>query len=513
MSVIGTIVEAIAPVRITGMAVACRLARVAKSLNTKKGSGTIHRASLKGRTNLLFALALAIALLNLQANSVLRALAQSNSPAPSSAANESNSLTLPLAVEIALKTNPLIRATTYGREMADAQLAEARASKLPFAQVSETFTRSNNPVFVFGSLLEQGRFGPQNFDPEFLNNPDALNNFRTSLSFRFPLFDQKQSDTRINQARIIQQQADCDRQTAEQRLRFEVLRAYYGLLVAEAKREVNDEAVKMAEADVKRIRDLFDEGMVVQSDLLAAEVQLAEFRQQQIQAEGDIITATAALNTALGISADTPQKIAGHLLERSFDIEKQDVLIRIALDNRPDFKRAELALKLSAERKRGTRAEYLPRVELFGAMGASSHGIKDGGSDYTVGASVTFTLFDVGRSARLKQARAAEAISAAEQEQKASQIRFEVIRAYQQFVSARERVAVAARVVEQAKEALRIVQDRYSEGLTTITEVLRAETTFVRARMTLLSARYDHYIGYATVLLATGRLNDVQAFA
>ena len=86
------------------------------------------------------------------------------------------------------------------------------------------------------------------------------------------------------------------------------------------------------------------------------------------------------------------------------------------------------------------------------------------------------------------------------------------MRAYQQYVSARERLKVASRVVEQAREALRIVQDRYQSGLTTITEVLRAETTFVRSRMTVLSARYDHYVGYAGLLHSTGMLTDVQSF-
>jgi outer membrane protein TolC len=56
------------------------------------------------------------------------------------------------------------------------------------------------------------------------------------------------------------------------------------------------------------------------------------------------------------------------------------------------------------------------------------------------------------------------------------------------------------------------VQDRYHEGLTTITEVLRAETALVRARMNVLAARHDYYIGYANVLLTSGRLTDVQAF-
>ena len=87
-----------------------------------------------------------------------------------------------------------------------------------------------------------------------------------------------------------------------------------------------------------------------------------------------------------------------------------------------------------------------------------------------------------------------------------------MVRAYQQFISARERLQVVSQTTTQASEALRIVQERYREGLTTITEVLRAQLALVRARTDVLTARHDHYVAYANVLLATGRLKDVQQF-
>lgn len=439
----------------------------------------------------------------------LRAVSAQAVPSPQTA---SDALSLPRAIEIALRSNPMIAATGSGQEMADAQLGEARAGRLPLVQLGETFIRSNNPVFVFGSLLEQGRFGPQNFDPFLLNNPDPLTNFRSAITFRFPLFDQRQSDTRISRARIGQQQAERQRESVEQRIRFEVLRTYYGVLVAQLNKEVADEAVKSAAADVKRIGDLVDTGVVVQSDSLSAEVQQAEFRQQQIQAEGDLMVAWAALNTALGVLIDTPQKVTGELGEKTFNVGTQSELIGLALERRADLARADLSLNSSKEQTRGARGEYLPRLDVFGTYGVSTHNLANGSSDYTVGASLTFNLFDAGRSARLKQARAAEDAAAAEAESLASQIRFEVVRAYHQYISAHERVSVAARAVAQASEARRIVQDRYQAGLTTITEVLRAETAYVRSRMSLLAARYDYYIGYANVLMTTGQLTGVDDF-
>ena len=103
-------------------------------------------------------------------------------------------------------------------------------------------------------------------------------------------------------------------------------------------------------------------------------------------------------------------------------------------------------------------------------------------------------------------------MAVAEQEQLTNQIHLEVVKALQQYLSARNRLTLAAQTVNQARETLRIVQDRYQEGLTIITEVLRAQTALVRSRLQLLAARYDHYIGYALLLRATGQLGDVQPF-
>jgi outer membrane protein len=432
--------------------------------------------------------------------------------APAITAASEQTLSISEAVEIALARNPLTRATAAGRQLADAQLAAARATRWPMFQVSESWTTSNNPVFVFGSLLEQGRFGPQNFLINSLNNPDALTNFRGGLSVRVPLFDQRQSKARIDVAKLGQQQADQQTELVAQRIRFEVLKSYYGVLLAQSRVVIADEAIEIGVSDLKKIKDKFETGFVVRSDLLAAEVQLAEFRQQKIQAEGEVATAQAALNTALGLPVNSTHTITDELSARVFEIETAEELKRQALRNRPEYARAMLVVLGNERQVRGARDEALPRVDAFSSVGMSGRSPVTGSSDYAVGASVTVSLFDAGRRARIDQAQAAEAIARAEQEHLANQICFEVVSAYQQFVSAREQLLVVAQTSTQAREALRIVQDRYHEGFTTITEVLRAELALVRARTDIQKARHDHYVAYATVLLATGRLKDVRPF-
>ncbi len=421
-------------------------------------------------------------------------------------------LTLPLAVELALRTNPLTRASASSREIAEAQIAEARAGRLPLVQVSETFSNGNNPVFVFGSLLEQARFTPQNFSLPLLNNPDPLTNFRFGVTVKAPLFDQWQAATRIKRARLARQQADAQTSQVEQHVRFETLRGFYGLLLALEKKLVAGDAVRLAEADVKLSRDRVEAGTAVASDQLAAEVQLAESQQQVIETESEVMTAEAALNTALGLPLNTRRQLDGDLRERQFEIGRQEELIGLAIENRPDLIRSGLIATSSEVQARGARNEYLPRVDFLGTAGASRNNWINGSTDYLIGVSVTFNLFDAGRNARIAQARASASLAASEQQHLINQISLEVVRAYQHYVSARERLKVAERIISQASEGLRIVKDRYQEGLTTITEVLRSETTLTRARLSLLSIRYEYYIGYASVRLSTGRLTDVRAF-
>jgi outer membrane protein TolC len=421
-------------------------------------------------------------------------------------------LTLSRAAEIALTNNPATKRSRSGRKMAAAQLEQAESARMPSLQLAETFINSNNPVFVFGSLLEQGRFTAANFAIQSLNHPDPLNNFRTALLFNLPVFDQKQTGTRIAQARIAGQQADLEEERTLQEVRFQVIKAYYGVVLAQARDRVARETVASAEAEVKQISDRFDEGLIVRSDLLAAEVQLSDNKQEWIQTQSEVITAQAALSLAMGLPIDSKQAVREDLEDRVFQAPDQAEMMRIGLRERPDLQSSLLQVHSTEEGVRGSRGAYLPRVDIFGNYGVSGQGLASGSSDYTLGARVTLNVFDAGRKARIDEAEASRAEAQADQERLANQVRLEVVRAYQQFVSARERARVADLAIEQATEALRIVQDRYKEGLTTITEVLRAETALSRAKLRLLGARYEYYIGYANLLMASGSLTGVGAF-
>ena len=112
-------------------------------------------------------------------------------------------LSLRDAVRAALANNKSLVASAAGEKAAEERIAQAQSGRLPKVNFSESFTRSDNPVFVFGTLLTQQRFGPGNFEINALNRPDAINNFQSMVTVDQPLWDAGQ--TRSEERRVGQE--------------------------------------------------------------------------------------------------------------------------------------------------------------------------------------------------------------------------------------------------------------------------------------------------------------------
>src|ERR1035441_2279727 len=101
---------------------------------------------------------------------------------------------------MALRKNKSIAATNAGMRAAETRIVEARAGNLPKLNYSESFVRSDNPVFVFSSLLTQHQFGAENLNIGPLNRPDSLNNFQSQLTVDQILYDAGQTRNAVKSA-------------------------------------------------------------------------------------------------------------------------------------------------------------------------------------------------------------------------------------------------------------------------------------------------------------------------
>ena len=227
-----------------------------------------------------------------------------------------------------------------------------------------------------------------------------------------------------------------------------------------ANRQVAEDAVRLAESDLNRTTDRLEAGLAVESDRLAAQVQLAEFTQQRIASEGALATALVSLNIASGFPPDSGHNLTVSLAKKQFDISPQDDLIQGAMLHRLDYARVGLGIELAGRQISERQRDDLPELNIFGAFGTSGHSWTTGSTDYTVGAGITLNLFDPARTSRITQAHI-QRLATTERNRVRDQIVVEVARAYNEYRVGVQQVEVAEASLSQAAEALRIIQDRY----------------------------------------------------
>ncbi len=417
-------------------------------------------------------------------------------------------LSLQEAVAVALKNNPTVQAADAYAEAVQQGITVAVSARYPRVDFSEGFTRGNNPVYVFGSLLTQRQFAAQNFQLGYLNTPPALDNFRTQFSASMPLWDAGQTSRRIGDARLEAQSSAKAGQRTRQEVIFNVVQAYLNGLLAAEKIRVAQADVELTKADLARAEAREELGLAVPSDLLSAKVQLAQAQEDSLRARNAEAIAQAALNVAMGVAEDAPTVIEGRLSQVEFEAGALAERQQRALTARPDFQQLEIGKERAANGVRMARAEFLPKVNLFSAWEEDNQTfLTRGGNNWAMGATLTFNLFDGGANrAHLKESRARERQVGAWREQMASAVRLQVREAFLNLNTARDRVEVSRGAASQAEESLRIIQNRYEAGLATITDLLRAETARTSAQKNLLNALFDYRLSYAALELATGEL-------
>ena len=428
--------------------------------------------------------------------------------AMSLAAQTGTPLTLPEAVSLALEKNPLHKAAMADTRISAAAIREARSPLMPKIMFTESAVRGNDPVFVFGTRLRQQSFTAADFALNKLNTPTPIGNFSSRFSGQWSLFDGLQSWFGVSRAKYMQQAVEQQLDRTDQELVYQAVQAYFGVLLAQRQEQVAEDALKTAQAIEASSRARVESGMVVDSDLLSAQVVTSRRKQELIQMQDGLALARTQLALALGMPADTAYEPQEALAERRFPTASAAELESKALEKRPDLKRVESERSAQAKTVSMAKGALAPRLNVFGSWETDSPSPGwNGGNNWIAGAELQFDLFDGdSKRAHIAREKAVQERAAAMRDAFRDEIRLQVRKAYYEYDAARQQVEVARGAIAQADESLRINQNRYEGGLNTVSDLLGMEDAAHRAKTDYWQAVYHVQTSYAGVELATGTL-------
>jgi outer membrane protein len=420
-----------------------------------------------------------------------------------------DALSLRDAVSVALRENKAIAGAAASVRASAERLGEARAGRLPKVNYSESFVRSDNPVFVFSSLLTQHQFGAANFNIGPLNRPDSLNNFQSLLTLDQPLYDGGQTRNALKSANLSTQMTLEEQRRGRMLVIAGVVQAYYGAVLAAESLKTAEQARKSAEADLARAQSVLESGMSTDVDVLSIRVHLAAVTEQRIQRAADLDVARSALNDALGLPLDTAHDLTTPLHPLDLPDWNLASVEKDAAGARPESRQAHLAAALARAQVDSARSALLPQVSLHTAFEADRQQfINKGGANWLASIGLRWNLFNgLADKARIAESEHGVDRAHADEQKVDSAVRLEVRRAWAGLSAARQRIEVAKAAVEEAEESLRITQNRYEAGMSNVTDLLRNETAVLESRNRLLGAVHDQRLAATMLELAAGQLS------
>jgi outer membrane protein TolC len=378
------------------------------------------------------------------------------------------SLSLKQALELAEQNNPELQVAALILERSRSALQQAQAALLPTLGINGELTQ----------VGDQERPGDVIFEPES-DSPTFLSG-TVEANYNLFTFGKRSAQINAAQEQIKFEQLELER--IRQQTRLDVSSAYYDLQEADEQVKINQSAVENARIGLRDAQLLEEGGTGSKIDTIRASVQLKNAEQDltQAQTDGDIasdkLTRILGLPETVDVTAADPVQTAG---QWNRSLEESIIL---AFQNRPELKQQSIQRNISSQQRQIALAEIRPTVSLFANYQALSELSNKGADGYAAGARVAWNFFDGGTaSAAAKQEEANIKIAETRFADTRSQIRLEIEQAYKNLMANAKNIETATAALEQAKEALELINFGYRQGTTTQLEVNTAQNELTNA--------------------------------
>ena len=406
-------------------------------------------------------------------------------------------------IDTALKANLGLKRS---KEEINAALATKKARTtnfLPTFSARYGYIRRDNPTTQ--ALLGQG-----GQSTDVIINPEDEYNFVTSFSQ--PIFT---GFALLNQYKIASlglDVAEISEKLTRQDVILDAKNAYFSILKSQKLMAVAEDTVKQVNAQKEVAENMYQVGMSPLNDLLQSQVQLANDKQRFITAQNNLEISKAQFNTLLRRPVNAPVAIVDILDYTPFENDISYCLNQ-ADQNRLELQVADLEVQIADKDYQLSKSDYFPSIDLTGNW--TRRGTDwdvDGGEGiadkkfWDIRATATWEFWQWGRTrygVKEKLSRVSQAKY--RKEEISDNIELEVKQSFLRTKETEKNITTIEKAIEQAKENLRITEERYKEQVSTTTDVLVAQTLLTETMTNYYNALYDFKIAKAVLYRAMGQ--------
>lgn len=307
----------------------------------------------------------------------------------------------------------------------------------------------------------------------------------------------------INAAQAALKATQSNEITSVSNIKMQVAEAYIMVLRVENGLQVAQNHVDTLERHIKDVNNLFEQGIVAKNDQLAASVELANAKQEIVQVMNQLDIARAHYNQLLDRNLTQDVKLANKF--PSIPTENITELSNNALKQRTELVAISQQIESLEHQSKSVKAGLLPQVGINGGYQYQQNRYQAYEGMWMANVGVEWKL-DAG-STHASDAITGQALALKEQRDNLSSlIGLQVRQAWLNYDEAKKRIAVTQQSITQADENLKVTTDRYQQGLSTNTDVLRAEDLRTMAHNNFNNATFDSNLAILQLRRAIGIL-------
>ncbi|MCL2458296.1 MAG: TolC family protein [Desulfobulbus sp.] len=399
------------------------------------------------------------------------------------------------AVRYALHHNPDAAAALERIKAADADIKLARAAFYPQISVVTEYSRTNNPMYSFGNILNQGMFT----NAIDFNDPGTTDSLQAKTMIQYRIYNGGHDQAALKAADEQGRSAEFDRAAVRNRLEFEVVRAFCTIVQAEESVKARQSALQAIDASLAVARARFEEGALLREDMLNLEVQQARSTEQSIQARHGLQLAQRGFLHLLGRTGEEEAINPAAWQEQEIPAERP-------FRNRPELASMAAIVKALEARIKQAESGYWPTADLFGSYQAEKGLELDGsGSSWVTGIRMQYTLFNGGQAAAATERAMAQLRAAKEEERKMElACNLEMEQAALAVRQEEERIKVTGKMVDAATESARLARLRFKEGVLLASDLIDTENRLTEAQLSHSQAGSARRIAIADLRRAAG---------
>ena len=409
-------------------------------------------------------------------------------------------LTLDKALEIALDENPTIKVAAEEIALKKVASKEAWQSLLPEASLNGSL---DHTIKAAEMILN---------DMSFKMGQDGTNTANAGLSINLPLFApavyRAMSMTKTDIELAVEKS-----RASELDLINQVTKAYYQLMLAQDSYEVLQGSYKLAEDNFNVVNAKYQQGAVSEFDKISAEVQMRSIKPNVISAANAVTLAKLQLKVLMGITADVDIKTDDNLTNyESMLFANQLKEEDMSLENNTTMKQFELNMKLLEKNVKSLKTNFMPTLSMsFSYQYQSLYNPNINFFDYTWSNSsslmfnLSIPLYRASNFTKVKSARIQMRQLDWNRIDTERKLNMQVVSYRNNMTASSEQVVSNKENVMQAEKAVQIAGKRYEVGKGTVLELNSSQVSLTQAQLTYNQSIYDYLVAKADLDQVLGK--------